>query len=188
MPSDEPGNLEVKVDLLLALAVDERIWPEGEYRDVREILARAGLDLSIGDQARELLRTLAHLDRPYFLSRGWVGKRLEDVLERLERLEKSLEELAASTRQHVQTISANTNWLTGLEQNLGSLKADTTSLLQDNRGVSRKPQQDLGSVCYVKDRIRRHYRPLEVANGGIQLFDFLRSPLQLRLQFRQGSG
>lgn len=136
MANNDKIDLEEKVDLLLALAVDERLWPNGALSEDREMLAGLGIELGQSDRVQHILRLLSRLEDRYFLSRSWVGQRLNEVISRLNNLEGELQNLTKSARINTETLSASADRLRNVDRALDEIRADAGSSLRQTRELS----------------------------------------------------
>ena len=144
-PEGSSTSLEGKVNLLLALMMDERLFPGGELDDAQEFLQRLGIDLQIPTETRKVVGFLRDFgNKEYFLSREWVVRRLTEFVKRLELLENQVTSTSLVVQKSSENISRSVEMVTRLEERLRESTEVNREAVAESR-ESRKTLQDMAS-------------------------------------------
>jgi hypothetical protein len=169
-----PNRLEKKVDLLLAMLVDEQLWggrpfPDRSYEVLRELLGQMGFDLQVDSgvvNAIELLHKYG--DGSYFLSRRYILDRLGTIVSQFEQLQVQL----TSINQEVRESGGRTREaIISIEQRLSGIDVSQKKLLsgqETNDNLTKQLNQTIADMADRYAKLRIEYGELSSSVSGLQ--------------------
>jgi len=161
-----PDKLEKKVDLLLAMLVDEQLWtagplPDRTYGVLRELLSRMGFELQVDSgviSAIELLHKYG--DGSYFLSRRYILERISTIVERFDQLNEQISFIS----QEVRTSGGRTREaIVDIEHRLSEIDVSQKKMLSGQETQDHLTIQLNQTVTDMADR----YAKLRIEYGDL---------------------
>lgn len=164
--ADDPRSLESKINLLLALVVEQHS-PDGDFQDMQELLLRAGVDIGVPVETQQAVRFIRQFeDRDYFFTRKWVTRRLDAVNSQLESLHERFGRVAATTSELTTALAASTATLQGVDERLkasSEVARDATAESRESRKVMQELAGNYATLRISTSNIEADVQSLKVS-------------------------
>ncbi len=153
--TEPPNDLEKKVDLLLAMLVDEQIWnqnspPNASYKVLRDVLQKLGFDFTPDPGVIDAIELLHQYgDGSYVLSRREVFDRINRILLQFDKLRDSISSITMEVRESgVRTREA----ISDIEKRLLTIDMSQKQLLSGKETEDHNTNQLNQTITQMADQ------------------------------------